>query len=152
LHRLVDYDRFRGAASGAAGGGRSGAAEGVASGVVAGGADGMAPTGAREGQMDVAELKAKIDRGDRFVLLDVREPHEYRICSIPGSVPLPLGELAKRVGELDPAAEIVVHCRSGVRSAKAAEFLKKAGFAKVSNLTGGILAWSDKIDPRVPKY
>jgi adenylyltransferase/sulfurtransferase len=105
-----------------------------------------------EGQMDVTELRAKIDRGDRFTLLDVREPHEYTIGRIPGSRLIPLGELPKRVGELDPAGEIVVHCKSGVRSAKAVAFLTKAGFANVSNLTGGILAWSDKVDPSVPKY
>jgi len=105
-----------------------------------------------EGQMDVTELKAKIDRGDRFTLIDVREPHEYQIGRIPGSQLIPLGELPKRVNELDPSAEIVVHCKTGVRSAKAVEFLTKAGFTKVSNLAGGIAAWSDKVDPSVPKY
>ncbi|MGE5644542.1 MAG: molybdopterin-synthase adenylyltransferase MoeB [Acidobacteriota bacterium] len=105
-----------------------------------------------EGQMDVTELKAKIDRGDRFVLVDVREPHEYQIGRIPGSKLIPLGELPKRVGELNQADEIVVHCKSGARSAKAVELLKKAGYTNVVNLAGGILAWSDKIDPSVPKY
>ena len=113
---------------------------------------GEVPAPAREGQMDVTELKSKIDRGERFLLVDVREPHEYQICRIPGSKLIPLGELSKRTGELDPAAEIVVHCKSGGRSARAVEFLKKAGFQNVSNLAGGILAWSDKVDPRVPKY
>jgi sulfur-carrier protein adenylyltransferase/sulfurtransferase len=108
-----------------------------------------APT---EGQMDVTELKAKIDRGDRFVLIDVREPHEYQICRLPGSQLIPLRELPQRVSELNSADEIVVHCKSGGRSAKAVEFLTKAGFGKVSNLQGGILAWSDKVDPSVPKY
>ncbi len=102
--------------------------------------------------MDVTELKAKMDRGDRFTLLDVREPHEYQICRIPGSWLIPLGELPKRVSELDSADEIVVHCKSGARSAKAVDFLKKAGYGKVKNLRGGILAWSDQIDPKVPKY
>lgn len=110
------------------------------------------PAGAGEPQLDVTELKAKIDRGDRFLLIDVREPHEYQICRIPGSKLIPLGELLKCIGELDPAGEIVVHCRSGVRSAKAVGILKTAGFQNVSNLAGGILAWSDKVDPRVPKY
>ena len=105
-----------------------------------------------EGQMDVTELKAKMDRGDRFVLIDVREPHEYQICRIPGSQLIPLKELPQRVGELNQADEIVVHCKSGGRSAKAVEFLTKAGFGKVSNLQGGILAWSDEVDPSVPKY
>jgi molybdopterin/thiamine biosynthesis adenylyltransferase/rhodanese-related sulfurtransferase len=111
-----------------------------------------AQAGQAEGQMDVTELKAKIDRGDRFTLVDVREPHEYQIGRIPGSQLIPLGELPKRVNELDPSAEIVVHCKSGVRSAKAAEFLTKSGFTRVSNLAGGITAWSDKVDPSVPKY
>jgi adenylyltransferase/sulfurtransferase len=105
-----------------------------------------------EGQMEVTELKAKMDRGDKFVLVDVREPHEYEICRIPGSRLIPLRDLPKRVGELNPADEIVVHCKSGGRSAKAVEFLTKAGFSTVSNLSGGILAWSEKVDPKVPKY
>jgi sulfur-carrier protein adenylyltransferase/sulfurtransferase len=108
--------------------------------------------GSREGQMDVTELKAKIDRGDRFVLLDVREPHEYQICRIPGSRLIPLRDLPKRVSELDSADEIVVHCKTGGRSAKAVEFLTKAGFRKAWNLNGGIQAWSEKVDPSVPKY
>ncbi|HET9319277.1 MAG TPA: rhodanese-like domain-containing protein, partial [Bryobacteraceae bacterium] len=83
--------------------------------------------------------------------LDVREPHEYQICNV-GAKLIPLGELPKRVGELNPADEIVVHCKSGMRSAKAVEFLKQAGFKKVKNMKGGILAWSDKVDPRVAKY
>jgi adenylyltransferase/sulfurtransferase len=104
------------------------------------------------GGMDVTELKAKMDRHERFVLVDVREPLEYQICRIPGARLIPLGELPKRANELDPSEEIVVHCKSGVRSAKAVEFLTKAGFGKVKNLQGGILAWSDKIDESVPKY
>jgi adenylyltransferase/sulfurtransferase len=103
-------------------------------------------------QMEPAELKAKLDRGDRFVLVDVREPHEYQICRIPGSRLIPLGELPKRAGEVPSAEEIVVHCKSGARSAKAADFLRNAGYQKVWNLKGGILAWSDKVDPTVPKY
>ncbi len=102
--------------------------------------------------MDVTELKAKMDRGDRFTLLDVREPHEYQICRIPGSQLIPLGELPKRLAELNPADDIVVHCKSGVRSAKAVDLLTKSGFSKVTNLAGGITAWSDKVDPSVPKY
>jgi adenylyltransferase/sulfurtransferase len=98
------------------------------------------------------EVKAKIDRGDKFLLLDVREPHEYQICSIPTSKLIPLGDLQKRVGELDPNAEIIAHCKSGVRSAKAVDFLRQQGFTKVRNMKGGILAWSDKVDPSVPKY
>ena len=104
------------------------------------------------GEIDVTELKQKIDRGDNFVLLDVREPHEYQIARIPGSQLIPLGEVGKRLGELDPAADIVVHCKMGGRSARACGILRQAGFQNVRNLTGGILAWSDKVDPTVPKY
>jgi adenylyltransferase/sulfurtransferase len=98
------------------------------------------------------ELKAKIDRGDDFVLVDVREPEEYAICRIPGSKLVPLRTVAERLHELSSADEIVVHCRSGVRSGQAVEFMKQAGYRKVKNLVGGILRWSDDVDPRVPKY
>jgi adenylyltransferase/sulfurtransferase len=99
-----------------------------------------------------AELKAKRDRKEDFILIDVREPEEYAICRIPGSRLIPRGTLPERVHELSSADEIVVHCKSGVRSSMAVEFLKQAGFRKVKNLTGGILRWSDDIDPSVPKY
>ena len=105
-----------------------------------------------EGEIDVRELKQKIDRGDNFVLIDVREPHEYKICSIPGATLIPLGEFPRRVSEFDPNADIVIHCRSGMRSAKACGILRQAGFRQVRNVVGGILAWSDKVDPSVPKY
>jgi adenylyltransferase/sulfurtransferase len=102
--------------------------------------------------IDPTEVKAKQDRGDQFILVDVREPHEYQIARIPGSVLMPLGEVGKRLGELDPNAEIVMHCKMGGRSAKAVDLLKQNGFTKVRNMTGGITAWSDKVDPTVPKY
>ncbi len=105
-----------------------------------------------EGEIDPVEVKAKIDRGDSFVLIDVREPHEYQICSIPFAKLIPLGDVPKRVSELNSADDIVVHCKSGMRSAKAVDFLKQTGFRKVRNMKGGILAWSDKVDPSVPKY
>jgi adenylyltransferase/sulfurtransferase len=105
-----------------------------------------------EGDIDPADVKAKIDRGESFVLIDVREPHEYQICNIPQARLIPLGELPKRVNELNSADEIVAHCKSGMRSAKAVDFLKQAGYRKVRNMKGGILAWSDKVDPSVPKY
>jgi len=82
----------------------------------------------------------------------VREPHEYQIARIPGSRLIPLGELPKRLNELDPNAEIVAHCKSGMRSAKAVDLLKQNGFKHVRNMKGGILAWSDKVDPTVAKY
>ena len=97
-------------------------------------------------------MKAKIDRHDPFVLIDVREPHEYQIGHIPYAKLIPLGELPKRLDELNPDGEIVAHCKSGMRSAKAVALLKQAGFRKVRNMKGGILAWSDKVDPSVPKY
>jgi molybdopterin/thiamine biosynthesis adenylyltransferase/rhodanese-related sulfurtransferase len=97
------------------------------------------------------ELKARLDRGDDLFILDVREPHEYQICNLGGHL-IPLGDLPQRVSELDSSREIVAHCRSGKRSAEASEFLRQAGFRKVLNLKGGILAWSDEVDPTVPKY
>lgn len=97
------------------------------------------------------DLKARLDRGDDLYILDVREPHEYQICNLRGHL-IPLGDLAKRVSELDSSREIVAHCRSGKRSADAVQFLQKAGFQKIWNLKGGILAWSDEVDPSVPKY
>ncbi len=104
-----------------------------------------------EGDIDPTEVKAKIDRGDKFVLIDVREPHEYQICNIPFARLIPLGELPKRLNELNPADEIVAHCKSGMRSAKAVDLLNRNGF-HARNMKGGILAWSDKVDPSVPKY
>ncbi len=97
------------------------------------------------------ELKARQDRGDKPFLLDVREPHEYQICNLNGKL-IPLGELARRVNELDSSVEMVVHCRSGKRSADAIHFLQTAGFKKLLNLKGGVLAWADEVDPRMPKY
>jgi molybdopterin/thiamine biosynthesis adenylyltransferase/rhodanese-related sulfurtransferase len=102
-------------------------------------------------EMQVEELKQQLDAGDDIFVLDVREPHEYQICNIGGHL-IPLGELPKRLNELDSSREIVAHCRSGMRSAKAVDFLKQAGFKKVRNLAGGILAWADRVDPKMPKY
>src|SRR5450755_3534024 len=97
------------------------------------------------------DLKSRLDRGDDLFILDVREPHEFQICNLRGHL-IPLGELPRRVHELDSSREIVAHCRSGKRSAEAVDFLRKAGFRKILNLKGGILAWSDEVDPSVPKY
>ena len=104
-------------------------------------------------QITVQELKAKQDRGDKFFLLDVREPHEVPIASL-GAPLIPVGSLEARINEIPVAkdAEIVVHCRSGARSQKAALILKNAGFTHVENLAGGILDWADKIDPTMAKY
>jgi len=102
-------------------------------------------------EIQVEELKRRLDAGEDLFVLDVREPHEYQICNIKGHL-IPLGDLPKRVHELDSSREIVAHCRSGVRSAKAVTFLQQAGFKKVHNLAGGILAWADRVDPKMPKY
>jgi adenylyltransferase/sulfurtransferase len=104
-----------------------------------------------EGDIQVEELKRLLDKGEDIFVLDVREPHEYQICNIGGHL-IPLGDLPKRVSELDSSKEIVAHCRSGARSAKAVAFLRQAGFKKVHNLAGGILAWADRVDPKMPKY
>jgi molybdopterin/thiamine biosynthesis adenylyltransferase/rhodanese-related sulfurtransferase len=101
--------------------------------------------------ISVEELKRRQDAGEDLFILDVREPHEYQICNLNGYL-IPLNDLPKRVNELDSSREIVAHCRSGMRSAKAVEFLRQAGFTKVTNLTGGVLAWAEKIDPKMPKY
>jgi adenylyltransferase/sulfurtransferase len=101
--------------------------------------------------MTVEELKQRLDKGDDLFLLDVREPHEYQICNI-GAHLIPLNDLPKRISELDSSREIVVHCKMGGRSAKAVDFLKQSGFTRVHNLAGGINAWAERIDPKVPKY
>ena len=104
-------------------------------------------------QISVEELKRKLDAGEDVFVLDVREPHEVPIANI-GAPLIPLGQLEQRIGELAAYKdrEVVIHCRSGARSQKAAIILKNAGFKQPENLTGGILAWADKIDPTMPKY
>ena len=102
-------------------------------------------------EITARELKARQDRGDDLFILDVREPHEYQICNLNGKL-IPLGELPRRVSELDSSREMVVHCRSGKRSADAIQFLQTAGFKKLLNLKGGVLAWADEVDPSMPKY
>ena len=113
------------------------------------GEEAAAPTSMTD--ISVEELKQRLDRGDNLFVLDVREPHEYQICNLGGHL-IPLNDLPKRVSELDPSKEIVVHCKLGGRSAKAADFLRQSGFTKVHNLAGGITAWAERIDPKVPKY
>ncbi|MGH9406618.1 MAG: molybdopterin-synthase adenylyltransferase MoeB [Terriglobia bacterium] len=103
-------------------------------------------------EITATELKRLIDSGKPPVLVDVREPHEFDIARIPGSTLIPLGDVPARMNELSTADDIVVHCRSGARSAQAVNFLMKSGFRKIKNLKGGILAWSDQVDPSVPKY
>lgn len=110
----------------------------------------MAP--AKVPEVTAQEVKKMMEQGRPFVLIDVREPREFQICRIPGSTLIPLRELPKRMHELNSADEIVVHCRTGQRSARAVELLMKAGFRKIHNLKGGVLAWADKVDPAMPKY
>ena len=100
----------------------------------------------------VEELKVFIDNNEGVFVLDVREPQEHQICSIPGAVLIPLGELPNRINELGDHEDMVVHCKSGVRSAKAVKILHDAGFKKAKNLSGGILRWIDVVDPSLPKY
>jgi rhodanese-related sulfurtransferase len=102
--------------------------------------------------ISAVELKKRLDRGDRLTILDVREPNEYQINRIAGSVLIPLGDVPKRYHELDPNEEVITQCKVGGRSAKAADFLRSVGFKKVLNLTGGIVDWIDKVDPSQPKY
>ena len=113
----------------------------------------LAPAESSDGSdTTVEDLKARIDQGNAPFILDVREPQEYQICQLPGSLLIPLGDLPKRLIELEGHDDMVVHCKSGARSAKAVKLLRDAGFARAKNLRGGILAWIEKIDPSLPKY
>src|SRR5712691_331637 len=94
----------------------------------------------------VEDVKRRLDRGEKLFILDVRNPQEYQICRIVGSTLIPLPELPQRFAELDKNREMIVHCKSGMRSAKAVQFLRQQGFTKLKNLKGGILAWAE-IDP-----
>ncbi len=103
-------------------------------------------------EITVEHLKGRLDRNENVFILDVRNPEEYQICRLPKSILIPLPELPGRLHELGRSQDIVVHCRSGVRSLKATQILRQHGFEKVANLQGGILAWADRIDPSMPKY
>ena len=128
---LIDYDQFCGVAP---------AASAVA--------DAPPPSD----DATVEQLKARLEGRDAPFILDVREPQEYQICNIPGSTLIPLGELPSRLHELEGRGEMIVHCKSGARSAKAVKLLREAGFAQAKNLRGGILRWIDVVDPTLPKY
>jgi adenylyltransferase/sulfurtransferase len=110
------------------------------------------PAAASSNDITVEELKQRLDRGDNVLVLDVRNPEEIQVCRLPGSTVIPLPTLPQRHGELDRGREIVVHCKSGVRSQKAIQFLRQQGFTNLKNLTGGILAWADRIDRSMLKY
>ncbi len=104
-------------------------------------------------EITATELKQKLDDGDDIQLIDVRQPDEHEFAKIPGAKLIPLGEIAQRMDEIDETKETVIHCKMGGRSAKAIEILTRAGFkGKMSNLRGGITAWSNEVDPKVPKY
>jgi adenylyltransferase/sulfurtransferase len=134
IKELIDYEEFCGL--------RPQPAEAVAS-----------QNGQKLEEITASELGKRLERGDDLQLIDVREPHEYEIAKIPGTRLIPLGQVTNRIGEIDPSRETIVHCKGGARSAKAIEALKQAGFpGKLVNLKGGITAWSDEVDPRVPKY
>jgi adenylyltransferase/sulfurtransferase len=129
--RLIDYEQFCGVR----------------------GQEGPAPTVTdAAGETTVEELKKRLDQRETVFILDVRNPEEYQICRIPGSTLIPLPDLPNRVRDLDPDREMVVHCKSGMRSAKAVALLKEQGFRKLKNLKGGILAWAEKIDLTMPRY
>jgi sulfur-carrier protein adenylyltransferase/sulfurtransferase len=104
------------------------------------------------GDITVQELKARIDRGESLQIIDVREPTEYQICRIPGARLIPLAQLPQRLGEIDGEREVILQCKVGGRSARATAFLRAQGFGNARNLTGGILAWIDQVDPNQPKY
>ncbi len=146
IKELIDYDQFCGIAP-----------PGTTNGPLEASSHGVTPQGAPEiegiPQLSVEELKKRIDAGDKPFILDVREPHEYAIVNI-GAPLIPVGQVASRVKDIPVAKdqEIVVHCKTGGRSQKAALTLKQAGFTNVKNLAGGITAWAEKIDTSLPKY
>ena len=135
LHALIDYERFCGIAP-----------EAPSTGVEMD--DGGIP------EITPGELKARLDRGDEVTIIDVREPFEWQIGNLGahGARLIPLGQLPARLEEIDPGQEIVLQCRSGVRSAQALELLRARGYPRLWNLEGGILAWSDQVDPSIPRY
>lgn len=104
-------------------------------------------------EITAKELKAKMDAGEDFQLIDVRQPEEYAFAKIEGAKLIPLAEIIKRMDEIDPTRETIVQCKAGGRSATAIQALQRAGFTgELKNLRGGITAWSNDVDPKVPKY
>ena len=102
-------------------------------------------------QLTVRDLKRRMDAGEDVFLLDVREPHEYAIANLGGKL-MPMNEVPQRLAEVDRDREIVIHCHHGMRSQRVAEFLQQSGYTGVVNLAGGIHAWANEIDPKMPKY
>jgi adenylyltransferase/sulfurtransferase len=140
---LIDYEEFCGSRESDAPGGDT---SGGAGGVVSSGAMHKVP------EISVDELKAMRDRGDRFTLVDVREPREWEVSDISGSLKIPLGRLPQSLDQLSPDDDIVVYCRSGARSANAVQFLGNRGYTRAKNLVGGINRWAERIDPSLPRY
>lgn len=104
-------------------------------------------------QITATELKQKMDNGEDFQLIDVRQPDEYAFAKIEGAKLIPLGEIMQRMGEIDPTKEVIMQCKSGGRSARAIEAMERAGYkGNLKNLKGGITAWSNEVDPSIPKY
>lgn len=104
-------------------------------------------------EMTATELKQRLDKGDDIQIIDVREDNEVAIARIPNSKHIPLAQVLNRMDEIDPSRETVVHCKMGGRSARAIEALQRSGFqGKLINLKGGIIGWSNEVDPSVPKY
>jgi sulfur-carrier protein adenylyltransferase/sulfurtransferase len=116
------------------------------------GAEAAATAGSDVPAISAPDLKALLDRNPSTFLLDVRNPEEITICRIPGSTVIPLPDLPSRLSELDPATPMIVHCKSGARSLKAIALLRDAGFQRLTNLSGGILAWIREVDPSLPTY
>ncbi len=104
------------------------------------------------GSLEPRDLAARLARGGAPLLLDVREDEELALCALPGVIHIPLGELTRRWEELDPAAEVVCICHHGIRSARAAAFLERAGFERVWNLAGGVERWALEVDPSMARY
>ena len=104
-------------------------------------------------EITATELKQRLDNGDDIQIIDVREDNEYAFNQIPNSKHIPLGQIVNRMDEIDPSRETVVHCKMGGRSARAIDAMQRSGYqGKLINLKGGILGWSDEVDPSVPKY
>jgi adenylyltransferase/sulfurtransferase len=138
VRRLVDYDAF---------------CDGPGPGAAAPpGPDIVSGMSARVPQVTVEQLKEMQDRGERPVLLDVREPHEYALADLPGSLKVPLGALPRSFEQVPKDQELVVYCRSGARSGNAVQFLRQMGYERAVNLSGGINAWAERIDPSMRKY